>query len=123
MYEVRYLDIIEFQKNHAMKQFLKFMIASSIGLVIGVFSIAIIIGLVVSSGDSKEVKLDEAHILHLELKGNIEDRVENMPFDLGKFSGENNTSIGLNHILANIKKAESDPNIKGIFLDMGFINC
>ena len=106
-----------------MKQFLKFMIASSIGLVIGVFSIAIIIGLVVSSGDSKEVKLDEAHILHLELKGSIEDRVENMPLDLGKFSGENNTSLGLNHILANIKKAESDPNIKGIFLDMGFINC
>jgi len=106
-----------------MKQFLKFTLASAVGLVFGVFSLILIFTIIASSGESKEVKLSEAHILRIELNGSIQDRVEDMPFDLGKLTGEKVSTLGLNDILTNIKKAKMDEHIKGIYLEMGFLNA
>ena len=106
-----------------MKQFLKFTLASAVGLVFGVFSLILIFTIIASSGESKEVKLSEAHILRIELNGSIQDRVEDMPFDLGKLRGEKVSTLGLNDILTNIKKAKKDEHIKGIYLEMGFLNA
>jgi len=106
-----------------MKQFLKFTLASAVGLVFGVFSLILIFTIIASSGESKEVKLSEAHILRIELNGSIQDRVEYMPFDLGKLRGEKVSTLGLNDILVNIKKAKKDENIKGVYLEIGFLNA
>jgi len=106
-----------------MKQFLKFTLASAVGLVFGVFSLIFIFSILAASGESKEVKLSEAHILRIELNGSIQDRIEDMPFDLGKLMGEKVSTLGLNDILANIKKAKKDENIKGVFLEIGFLNA
>lgn len=105
-----------------MKQFLKFTLASAAGLVLGVFLIIIIFSIVATSTDSKEVQLDEPHILRLELNGSIQDRVEEMPFDLSVITGQTVTTLGLNDILTNIKKAKTDENIKGIYIDMGMLS-
>ena len=102
-----------------MKQFLKFTLATAAGLMLGVFSIIIIFSIVAASGDSKEVQLDEPHVLRLELNGEIQDRVEEMPFDLSEITGQDVNILGLNDILANIKKAKTDENIKGIYIEMG----
>ena len=106
-----------------MKQFLKFTLAAAAGLMLGVFSIIIIFSIVASSGDSKEVQLDEPHVLRLELNGAIQDRVEEMPFDLSEITGQDVNILGLNDILANIKKAKTDENIKGIYIEIGMISA
>ena len=106
-----------------MKQFLKFTLAAAAGLMLGVFSIIIIFSIVAASGDSKEVKLDEPHVLRLELNGEIQDRVEEMPFDLSEITGQDVNILGLNDILANIKKAKTDENIKGIYIEIGMISA
>tara|TARA_B100001093_G_scaffold505422_1_gene562753 strand:- start:291 stop:2048 length:1758 start_codon:yes stop_codon:yes gene_type:complete len=102
-----------------MKQFLKFTLATAAGLMLGVFSIIIIFSIVAASGDSKEVQLDEPHVLRLELNGEIQDRVEEMSFDFSEITGQDVNILGLNDILANIKKAKTDENIKGIYIEMG----
>jgi len=106
-----------------MKQFLKITLASSIGLLIGVFSLILIVSVLASSGESKKITLDEEHILHLKLHGNIQDRVQESPFEIEGLMGEEASNIGLNTILSNIKKAKTDENIKGIYLDLGFLNA
>ena len=106
-----------------MKQFLKFTLAAAAGLMLGVFSIIIIFSILAASGDSKEVQLDKPHILLLELNGEIQDRVEEMPFDLSEITGQDVNILGLNDILANIKKAKTDENIKGIYIEIGMISA
>jgi len=105
-----------------MKQFLKFTLAAAAGLMLGVFSIIIIFSILAASGDSKEVKLDKPYVLRLELNGEIQDRVEEMPFDLSEITGQDVNILGLNDILANIKKAKTDENIKGIYIEIGMIS-
>ena len=72
-----------------MKQFLKFTLAAAAGLMLGVFSIIIIFSILAASGDSKEVQLDKPYVLRLELNGEIQDRVEEMPFDLSEMASIN----------------------------------
>ena len=105
-----------------MKQFLKLTLAAAAGLMLGVFSIIIIFSIFASSGDSKEVILDKPHLLRLELNGIIQDRVEEMPFNFSRITGGDVNILGLNDILANIKKAKTDENIKGIYIEIGIIN-
>ena len=106
-----------------MKQFLKFTLAAAVGLMLGVFSIIMIFSIIAASGGSKEVQLDEPHVLRLELNGAIQDRVEEMPFDLSEITGQDVNILGLNDILANIKKAKTDENIKGIYIEIGMISA
>ena len=106
-----------------MKQFLKFTLAAAAGLMLGVFSIIIIFSILAASGDSKEVQLDKPHVLRLELNGEIQDRVEEMPFDLSEITGQDVNILGLNDILVNIKKAKTDENIKGIYIEIGMISA
>ena len=106
-----------------MKQFLKFTLAAAAGLMLGVFSIIIIFSILAASGDSKEVQLDKPYVLRLELNGEIQDRVEEMAFDLSEITGQDVNILGLNDILANIKKAKTDENIKGIYIEIGLISA
>lgn len=105
-----------------MKQFLKFTFASITGLVLGSFLLVFIFAAIAGSGEQKEVKLKESHILTLSLNGSIQDRVEDNPFEIyGELMGTNASVLGLNDILENIKKAKSDEHIKGIYLNMGYL--
>ena len=105
-----------------MKQFLKYTFASALGLVLALVFVISIIGIAVSSGESEEVKITESHILKLKLSGNIQDRVAENPLDVYKeLMGGGQASLGLNTLLANIKKAKTDVNISGIHLEVGYL--
>lgn len=107
-----------------MKQFLKFTFASALGLILGCITLIAIIGIIASSGESEELTLDKAHILKLELSGTIQDRVAENPFDIyGELMGSSESAMGLNDILSNISKAKNDPNIVGIYLEMGSLSA
>ena len=107
-----------------MKQFLKFTFASALGLLVAFFSIIALVGIIASSGESEEIQLSEAHILKLELSGSIQDRVAGNSFDIyGELTGSSKSEMGLNDILSNISKAKNDPNILGIYLEMGYLSA
>lgn len=101
-----------------MKQFFKFVIATVLGLIItSVIMVFVIIAIIASSGD-KTVDVDPNSVLQISFNYPITERTPNNPLSgLGFLGLDGEKSVGLNDILANIKKAKSDTNIKGIFLD------
>ena len=102
-----------------MKQFFKFVLATVVGLVVTSFILLIvIITIIASASGDKSVDVDANSILHISFNKAIAERTPENPLSgLGFLGLDNDKSIGLNDILANIKKAKTDSNIKGIFLD------
>ena len=105
-----------------MKEFFKYVFASMVGFIfvaIIVFFIgaAIIFGLIASSTD-KSVSVDANSVLHIQLDKEIPERTPNNPLaDVPFLNLGDDKIVGLNDILADIKKAKTDDNIKGIYLD------
>jgi protease-4 len=109
-----------------MKDFFKFMLASMLGFIIVMIVVFFIfVGLIASLAsfaDKKAEVIDSNTILHLKLDKPIYDRAPKDPFAFFSPEGlDMNQDPGLDDILKNIEKAKSDPNIKGIFLDLGFV--
>ncbi|SDC96324.1 signal peptide peptidase SppA [Williamwhitmania taraxaci] len=108
-----------------MKSFFKTLLASILGVIIGsflmLFLLLMIVGAVVSSGD-KPYEVKAGSVLHLKFDRQIVDRASKNPFEgFSAFSMRPEKSMGLNEILSNIKKAKTDDNIKGIYLDLDII--
>lgn len=108
-----------------MKKFFSTFLAALIGSVAGGFILLLLfIGMIVgiaSMGES-EVKIKPKTVLWLDLTGEIVERASNNPFEdmVGSLSGDAK-QIGLNDLLANIKKAARDENISGIHLESGLL--
>lgn len=103
-----------------MKQFLKYMFASALGLVVGIFLLVAILGSIgASMGDKQAVQVKDNSVLQVKLNYEIKERGVNSPF--GNFDPQTlkaKPSVGLNDILASLKNAAQDDNIKGIYLDV-----
>lgn len=100
-----------------MKDFLKYTLATVTGLVItGVLfffiGIMVISGIAASSDTSVTVKKNS--ILMLNLDGQLSERVQDKPWT--KIFGNDDQSIGLDDVLSAIKKAKSNDDIKGIYI-------
>jgi len=111
-----------------MKQFFKFMFASMTGtllIIIILFFIMMGILMSVASFSKKEIVIVPKNtVLQLKFDEPITDRSSNNPLENFNFySMKSGESIGLNEILDNIKKAKSDENIKGIYLDLSAISA
>ncbi|AMR32085.1 signal peptide peptidase SppA [Mucilaginibacter sp. PAMC 26640] len=110
-----------------MKQFFKYVLATIVGIVLstvvlGLLFFALIAGIVASAGSDKGADVEANSILHIKIDYNIAERTANNPFAGLSFLGlDGEKAIGLNQILASIKKAKSDSNIKGIFLDESYM--
>ncbi len=102
-----------------MKQFFKFVFASFIGFLLTlVIIILIFVVYIASSGNSKSTEVDSDSVLHIQFTKEIPERTPSNPFSgLGFLGLDEDRDLGLNDILANIKKAKTDDDIKGIFLD------
>jgi protease-4 len=105
-----------------MKEFLKYVLATIVGIILSSIVIFIlfigVISIIVASQE-KTIDVKTNSILVLKLDKQIIDRKPSMQFDLGTLSKMD--KIGLNEILACIDKAKEDPNIKGIHLDLSII--
>lgn len=112
-----------------MKQFLKFVLATFVAMVIaGVVLMMVFFGMLGSTLDSsfsfgkpEKTKIKDNTVLHVKLDNSIVERGsdQDINFNFTGFSGEN--SMGLNDILKNMDKAKDDDRIKGIFLDLSII--
>ena len=108
-----------------MKSFFKYVLATVLGIILSSILLFFIviggIGAMVSSQD-QPVKIKPNTVLHVMLDQPIMDRSNNNPFENFDFSSfKPETQLGLNDILKNIEKAKTDPNIKGIYLDLTVI--
>ena len=111
-----------------MKQFLKFTLATVVGIIlVSVISTLImfgIIGAIAASGD-KTTELQANSVYELELKGQLIDRSEDDPFSAAlteAFGRPETNVIGLDDVLSNISKAKNDENVVGIYLKGGILS-
>jgi protease-4 len=106
-----------------MKQFFKFVFATIVGIVIlTVLLFVIIIGIAIGLSGDKTVDVASNSVMRIALTGEIKERTPNNPLAaLGFLGFDEHKAIGLNDILANIKKAKTDDHIKGIFLDESYM--
>jgi protease-4 len=108
-----------------MKTFVKYLITLLGGFALGIISIALVFGFLVSGlsskiGSNENAALTETSILNLTIVGDVQERTPNNPLnELLSAGGESEPSIGLNDIINGLKKAESDNNVKGVYLDCG----
>src|SRR5476651_1034421 len=107
-----------------MKQFFKFVFATIVGIVIlTVLLFVIVIGIAVGISGDKTVDVASNSVMRIALTGEIKERTPNNPLAAFGFLGfDEHKAIGLNDILANVKKAKTDPHIKGIFLDESYMS-
>ena len=100
-----------------MKEFFKYTFASLVGVILAgvVFTILGIITMVgmVASSDT-ETTVEDNSIFVLKLDGILSERAQENPLE--ELLGEGNQTYGLDDILASIKKAKENENIKGIYL-------
>ena len=107
-----------------MKDFLKYTLASIVGIlactvIVTIISIVAVVGIAASTETATVV--NEDCIFKLELKGTVTDRVIDNPF--AELLNEEQTALGLNDILESIEKAGNNEHIKGIYLEAGGIEA
>ena len=105
-----------------MKDFLKYTLATIVGLlacmiIVSIISVVSIIGIAASSSPTTTVS--ENSLFKLELKGEVTERLVDNPF--ASLMSEEQTALGLNEILSSIQKAAENEYIKGIYLEAGGI--
>jgi len=111
-----------------MKGFFKIVFASMVGfilsaIVLGILFIAIIVG-IVSATDGEKVTVSPNSVIHMSLNNQIVERTSKSPFDELELTGlQTNKNMGLNDILLALKRAQSDDNIKGIYLDVSGVQA
>lgn len=109
-----------------MKQFLKYTLATVVGILIASFiSMFVFFGTIAAMMSSGEAvtKVKPNSVYQLDLSGVLAERSEDNPFEMlaGQYGGA--ATIGLDDILANIRKATDNPDIAGIRLDCGALGA
>ena len=106
-----------------MKQFFKYVFATIVGVLLClVIFTFIILGLVSSAGSDKKTEIAAKSVLRLDFDYAIKERTSANPLSGIPFLNFSvKKSIGLNDILASIKRAKTDDNIKGIYLDESYM--
>ncbi|MEI8006294.1 MAG: signal peptide peptidase SppA [Bacteroidota bacterium] len=107
-----------------MKQFFKFMFASMLGtflviVLLFLISLGIVAGIVAATSND-EVVIDKNTVLVFKMDKPLADRSPKMPV-FGMYGTEKYS--GLNDILQNLKKAKTDKNITGIYLDLSIVQA
>ncbi len=107
-----------------MKDFGKYVLATIVGIFVTMILFAVlgmmsVVGMVASGEATKSV--DKNSVLVLNLNGIIDEQCnENI---ISRLTGGEIAEVGLNDILASIKKAKDDDNIKGIYIEGGTISA
>ena len=103
-----------------MKSFLKFTLASIVGVLLSFFIVfMIIVGIVAAASSEKPVVLKPHTVLLANFDVPIVDRDPENPFSSLDFMNlTGGGGMGLNQILENIEKAATDENIDGIYMNL-----
>ena len=110
-----------------MKEFFRAFLGSCLGVLIS-FLLLILLGFsligIIASSSEEKVEIAPKTILKIELDQPIFERTPTNPFDNFDFgSMKSNKPLGLNSIVSNLKKAKTDPNIAGVYMDLTTVNA
>lgn len=102
--------------------------ASMVGMILSFFVIfiffVVVVAVIIATVDDDKVKVAANSVIHMSLDHEIRERSSKSPFEKLDFGGfEGSKSIGLNDIIASIKRAKKDDKIKGIYLDLSSIQA
>ena len=105
-----------------MKDFLKYTLATIVGVlacsvIVAIIGIVSLVGIAASSSTTTTVS--ENSLFKLEIKGEVTERMVDNPF--ASLVSEEQTVLGLNDVLSSIEKAANNDFIKGIYLEAGGI--
>ncbi|OKL38865.1 signal peptide peptidase SppA [Pontibacter flavimaris] len=108
-----------------MLNFLKYVLATFVGLLIFFFiSVLLLIGIAASTASEDEVKVADNSVLELKLDRPITERDPKDPLsEIGFSFGGFSSTDGLDQIKASIRRAKNDDKIKGIFLNMTYVDA
>lgn len=100
--------------------FIKQVLATVVGImaffaIMTLFFLISIIGMAFSGGSSESIKDNSVFVVSL--NGQLTERSETDP--LSAILGEGTSSIALDELVSNIKKAKENDDVKGIFLECG----
>ena len=106
-----------------MKQFFKYVFATIVGVLLClVIFTFVVIGFISSARSDKKTEVEANSVLRLSFDYAIKERTSTSPLSGIPFLNLNvKKSIGLNDILASLKRAKTDDNIKGIYLDESYM--
>lgn len=107
-----------------MKDFLKFTLATITGIIVSsvvLFFISILVFFSMVSSSESETQVRKNSIMMLDLSGNIAERSQENPFSF--LLNEGNETYGLDDILSSIKKAKENKDIKGIYIQAGWLGA
>ena len=105
-----------------MKDFLKYMSATVVGLIVftlitGIIGAMCIVGMIASGSSTKDVS--DNSVMVINLSGMLNERSENS--FMNEISGNTTGSIGLDDVLNAISKAKDNDKIKGIYIEAGML--
>ena len=106
----------------SMKSFLKYTLATICGLIVftffaGIIFIISLVGMAASSSPATQVQANSVFVLKMD--GTVQERFEDgTPLDF-LLSGTDMSVMGLDDIIASIRKAKAHKDIKGIYLEGG----
>ena len=107
-----------------MKEFFKMTLATICGIAIflvvtGLFFVISLVGMIAS--DSASTKVKDNSVFVIKLNGTISERAQaDSPFNALLGAGDM-SAMGLNDLIASIRKAKDNDNIKGIYLEGGAV--
>lgn len=108
-----------------MKDFLKFTLATVVGLIVAsvvMFFVSMLVVFGMASSAESETQVNDNSVMTLNLNGVVNERSSaSTPFDF-LLSQADMQSYGLDDILASIKKAKENDKIKGIYLQCNVIS-
>ncbi|MCD7930989.1 MAG: signal peptide peptidase SppA [Tannerellaceae bacterium] len=109
-----------------MKSFLKTALASAVGVLIASFVLSFIstiflIGIIAGAGQTKEYKPKNNTVFKLQLTGSISDNAD--PNPLAALFGDDKEEVSLTQILKSIRLAKENDNIKGIYIESGYLGA
>ncbi|MDD3079788.1 MAG: signal peptide peptidase SppA [Paludibacter sp.] len=108
-----------------MKQFLKYTLATIVGVIVAsLLGSLILLGVVgaVAGSSEKVTQVKPNSVYEIDLEGSLVDRSDDNPVAAAMaeaFGQPEEKVLGLDDVLANIEKAKNDENIKGIYLKGG----
>jgi len=101
--------------------FLKAMLASLVGTFLALLLIFLLFIVIIAAAGNENVEVKANSILHIKLDEPIAEREASGNLNFDPIMGTSENKLGLNLFIDNLRRAQTDDNIKGIFLEVGNI--
>jgi protease-4 len=107
-----------------MKQFLKYVLATVVGLVVagllmGFFSMLMFMGMAMGTSAPK---VEKNSVLVMKLDGTLSERTEENPFDM-LMGGAGTSALSLENMLKAVEQAKENENVKGLYMEAGMLSA